>query len=130
VEVMTGAPRTGTQNGAAVQAIAWKLRDLVRDLLREAIQQMDLPAGLLRYGLDSNHKGTLCVIMPLKKGVNLGFPRGIELPAPAGLLVGTGKRARHIRISNIHEVNWPAVLDLLQAVQERLLGSRGSRGRR
>jgi hypothetical protein len=125
VEVMMEAPRTGAQNratvqdllvayGPQVQAIVWKLRDLVLDVFPEAVEHIFSPARLLGYGLDSTYRGTVCVVMPLKTGVNLGLPWGIELPDAAGLLVGTGKRARHVRISNIQEAERPAVLDLLQ----------------
>jgi hypothetical protein len=60
-------------------------------------------------------KDMLCVIMPLKAGVNLGFFRGVDLPDPAGLLQGTGKRHRHVRIQDSKELHSPAVRDLLAA---------------
>lgn len=39
------------------------------------------------------------------KHVNLGFNRGTELPAPTGLLEGTGKMIRHVRVPEPDFVN-------------------------
>jgi hypothetical protein len=43
------------------------------------------------------------------------LPRGTELPDPAGLLAGTGKRARHVKIRDIGEVEALALDALLEA---------------
>lgn len=75
-----------------VQMIVYELRALVLDVVPEAIEQIDVPAKLIAYGFRQTYKDTICVIMPLNAGVNLGFPRGIDLPDPASLLTGTGKK--------------------------------------
>ncbi len=53
--------------------------------------------------------------MPLKAAVNLGFPRGTKLPDPGGLLVGTGKRARHVKITALEEIDLPRLRALIKA---------------
>ena len=59
-------------------------------------------------------------IMPLKSSVNLGFYHGIALRDPAGLLSGTGKSARHVKITDIAEISSPAIKALLlAAIKER-----------
>ena len=58
---------------------------------------------------------TICVIMPNKNWVNLGFPRGVNLSDPNHLLSGTGKRARHVKIASLEAVNPSALLDLVHA---------------
>jgi hypothetical protein len=98
-----------------VQEVALELRRLASELAPEAIEQLDVPAKMLAYGFQKTYKDMICVIMPLKAGVNLGFPRGAELPDPDGLLAGSGKRARHIRISTQAEACSPAVRALLEA---------------
>ncbi len=100
---------------AEVQAIALKLRQLVLEIVPEAIEQVDRPGKLLGYGFKPTYKDTICVIMPLKAAVNLGFPRGTELPDPGGLLVGTGKRARHVKITAIQEAGQPDLRKLIEA---------------
>lgn len=53
--------------------------------------------------------------------VNLGFDRGTELADPQGLLHGTGKLIRHIRLSSPVDVKQPAVIHLIdQAVRQGL----------
>jgi hypothetical protein len=98
-----------------VRALALELRALVLELIPGVIEQVDLPARLLAYGYDRTYKGTICVIMPLKGAVNLGFARGVDLSDPADLLAGTGKRARHVRITASEQVHSSALSALLEA---------------
>jgi len=98
-----------------VQAIALSLRSLVLSTAPDALEQVDLPARMLAYGFKNTYKDMICVIMPLKHAANLGFPRGSTLPDPQNLLQGTGKRARHIKIASLDEIDVQALLALLQA---------------
>jgi hypothetical protein len=50
-----------------------------------------------------------------KTHVNVGFFRGAELLDPAALLVGSGKRMRHVKLSPRREVNAVALSDLIDA---------------
>jgi len=98
-----------------VRSLALQTRALVLAILPEAVEQVDIPGKLLGYGRAATYAGTICVIMPLKAGVNLGFARGAELPDPEGLLSGTGKRARHVRLSSQADVSRPALRALIEA---------------
>lgn len=102
-----------------VRAITLKLRRLVFDVIPTALEQIDEPAHLLGYGFDQTYKDTLCVIMPVKTYVNLGFARGASLPDPAGLLVGAGKRARHVKVTERTAVDAPALRALLKATVDQ-----------
>jgi hypothetical protein len=101
-----------------VRAIALAARSLVRDVAPDLIEQVDAPGKLLGYGWAPTCADTVCVIMPLKSGVNLGFARGAELPDPAGLLRGTGQRARHVRLETADDVARPEVRALVAAAVE------------
>ena len=103
-----------------VRAIALRLRALVFEVAPEAIEQIDIPGKMLAYGFARTYKDMICVIMPLKAGVNFGMPRGAELDDPDGLLEGTGKRARHVKISAIGQVEEPAIRALLHASIDQL----------
>jgi hypothetical protein len=108
-----------------VQAIARRLRQSVFQAAPEAIEQVDLPAKMLAYGFARTYTDMICVIMPLKAAVNFGFPRGAEMNDPAGLLQGTGKRARHVQVASLKEAGSPALLRLLkQAVKMAGSGAR------
>jgi hypothetical protein len=45
--------------------------------------------------------------------VNVGFFRGAELPDPGGLLVGTGKLMRHVKLGPRHAVDAAALRALI-----------------
>ena len=47
--------------------------------------------------------------------VNVGFYRGAELPDPARLLQGTGKRMRHVKLRMGEEVDEEALGQLIEA---------------
>ena len=47
--------------------------------------------------------------------MNLGFYHGAMLPDPDGLLDGTGKRLRHVKIRDVATAKSPAVARLLRA---------------
>lgn len=98
-----------------VQTLVTELRDRVLSAAPDAMEQLDLPAKMLAYSFKNTYKDMICVIMLLKSAVNLGFPRGATLPDPAGLLAGTGKRARHVKICSRDAIDKQALLDLLRA---------------
>jgi len=47
--------------------------------------------------------------------VNVGFFHGAMLDDPAGLLEGTGKRMRHVKVRWAQQVNAVALSDLIRA---------------
>lgn len=98
-----------------VRRLALQLRDLVYEIDPEVIEQIDIPAHLLAYGYAKTYTHLMCVIILYKDYVNLGFPRGVDLPDPEGLLEGTGKRARHVKIRHATQIELPEVAALIQA---------------
>jgi hypothetical protein len=50
-----------------------------------------------------------------KNHVNVGFFNGAMLEDPAGLLQGSGKRGRHVKLTPDNEVNAAALHDLIHA---------------
>jgi hypothetical protein len=105
---------------AEIQAITLKARALVREVMPDALEMVDLPAKMIAYGLENTYKGMICVISPYAKHVNLGFSRGTSLPDATVLLEGTGKNARHIKLKSLSDVERPAVRQmLLDALAER-----------
>src|SRR3990170_7293473 len=95
-----------------VRNLALQLRDLVYEVDADVIEQIDKPAHLLAYGYAKTYTHLMCVIILYKDYVNLGFPRGIDLPEPEGLLDGTGKRARHVKIRTAAQIELPEVAAL------------------
>ncbi len=54
--------------------------------------------------------------------VNVGFFRGAELPDPDGLLEGTGKFMRHVKLGPEAEVDVSALLKLISAAYTDMKG--------
>lgn len=55
--------------------------------------------------------------MPQRGQVNLRFFRGTSLDDPEGLLEGTGKAMRHVKVRSIEDADRFAVRDLLVAAR-------------
>jgi hypothetical protein len=101
-----------------IQNLALRARELVLGIFPQAVEQVDLPAKLIGYGYDRSYKGLVCGIALQRSYVNLMFSRGVDLPDPEGLLEGTGKRARHVKIQSEADLENPAVASLLRAALE------------
>ena len=92
------------------------LRTLVQELHAETHEVARTGDKAVSYGWGPKKMlEAYCYVMPLKKHVNLGFYHGVALPDPAGLLEGTGKRLRHVKLRSREDAQRPEVRDLLAA---------------
>lgn len=105
---------------ANVRELVLNARALILEVMPDVIEQLDPSANLIGYGTDRSYKGLVCGIAIYKTYINLMFARGASLPDPVGLLRGTGKRARHIKIENAADLENPGVRTMLEsAVHEK-----------
>jgi hypothetical protein len=106
--------RTTDQGRASAEAI----RALVRRLDPAVVEVIWPHQGTVGWGVGpkkmTEHYAYLAVH---PAHVNLGFYRGASLPDPAGLLAGTGKAMRHIKISGPDDVARPEIAELLRAAR-------------
>ena len=84
-------------NKPEAQALALELRALLRRLVPKAQEKIYRGWGVADYGLGAAGRGFMS-IGPQKGYVNLYFMNGTGLPDPDGLLEGTGKNMRHVKI--------------------------------
>jgi len=113
------------------------------DILATARPQLRPVCKALRSLIASSHSGFVEVVWPRQRiasfgvgskkktehyayigvqgsHVNLGFYHGTSLADPAGLLEGTGKELRHLKLSNVSQVKRPVVVALIrEAISER-----------
>jgi len=73
------------------------------------------------YGFTEKAWDCFCAIIIYSKHINLSFPSGAFLSDPAGLLQGTGKRIRHIKITDFNDFIEPELVELIKAARERAL---------
>jgi hypothetical protein len=72
------------------------------------------------YSIDDSPFDRICYIGPQKKGyVNFGFLFGAGLADPKKLLVGEGKRLRHIKVWSVDEAQNPALAKLIAATWKK-----------
>jgi hypothetical protein len=65
--------------------------------------------------------GPLAYIKAFKSSVNFGFWRGVDIDDPGGLLQGSGEKMRHVKLTNLDDVDQGAFTDFInQAVSLNL----------
>jgi hypothetical protein len=101
----------------AIRAIAERVRAVVRAEISDAVEEVDIPGRMVGYTFQpGTYRGLIVAIMPHTAHVNLMFARGAELVDrdPAGLLTGTGKKARHIAFRDTAAVDRGEVRSLIR----------------
>lgn len=108
-DLMAGVP-------AELEMVARRLRDLVLDVHPQSVEVVRLGDNAASYGVGPKKMSeAYCYIMSQNRWVNLGFYHGAVLPDPNGLLEGTGKRLRHVKVRSLTAVADPALRALIEA---------------
>ena len=100
-----------------VRQLALACRDVVLDVFPDAIETAE--GAEIGYGFDRGYRGLVFTISPTRDRVTLGVVDGASLPDPAGLLEGTGKRHRHVKVHDAAGLD-----DRLRDVLRRALARR------
>lgn len=99
----------------AVREVAIAARRLILSLLPETIEVVWPAQGSAGYGTGPRKMSDqFAWIVPYAKHVAFGFPYGVELDDPAGLLQGTGARIRNVRLATLDDVARPEFRALLE----------------
>lgn len=76
------------------------------------------------FGFGSGYKDLVFVISPFREHVNLGIVNGATLEDHAGLMQGSGKVHRHVKLHLVEQVQDPDLVELmlraLQVAQKRI----------
>jgi hypothetical protein len=81
-----------------VRRLALALRELVLTEAPEAEEILySVYAEVIVFKLSGRKRGAFCNIAAYSRHVNFVFYNGAALPDPHGVLIGAGKRMRHIR---------------------------------
>jgi putative acetyltransferase len=98
---------------APVPELAGKLRKFIKKEIPGIEEQLDISARILGYGFGTGYSGMICTIILSRKGVKLGFYKGVELPDPSHLLQGSGKVHKYVELKSNSEIQSPALRNLL-----------------
>ncbi len=101
--------------------IARRLRSIIWEIHPETVEIIYLGYNSASYGIGPKKMSEhYCYIMPQKAQVNLGFYYGVDLDDQEGLLEGTGKKLRHVKVRSVEDADRAAVRQLIQeSLQER-----------
>jgi Domain of unknown function (DU1801) len=99
-----------------VAAIARAARRLVLTVLPDGREMLDRSDGLVGYATGPRAiKDLWAGVAPHSRHVNLQLANGALLDDPDGVLGGTGKRARHVKLRSLADVERPATRSILEA---------------
>jgi len=98
------------QKNLGQREVAMRLRALVK----KSVPKVTEGINPWRIPIFESH-GPICYYMAGKNHITLGFIRGTSLPDPEGLLEGTGKNLRHVKIKTIDDLKRPGLSQLLKS---------------
>jgi hypothetical protein len=98
-----------------VQAISRILREMVQDSMPQANELLFAKQNHIAYSFSKSRNDTISYICPMQDYARLGFMYGTHLPDPHQLLIGEGKRLRHVKVRTIEEASNPALKRLVEA---------------
>lgn len=108
--------------------IAQFLRSMIAELHPEAVEVPRPGEPTVAYGLGPKKMSEAYAYLgPQRAWLNLGFYHSAALPDPAGLLEGTGKALRHLKMSSLEQAQQPEVHALIRAAlheRRQALGDR------
>ena len=98
-----------------IRAIERALRVTIRSAFPAAVEQVDFGNKLIAFGRSMKMRGLLFAIIAHRDRVNLQLADGATLPDPDGLVEGTGKRIRHVKIRTVEAASSAPVVALIEA---------------
>jgi uncharacterized protein DUF1801 len=100
-----------------IRPLARAVFDELQRVFPDAVITAD--ADSIGFGTGRGYKHLVFSVLPHTKHVTIGFARGTELPDPAGLLAGSGKVHRHVKIHNDDDLRRPELTELFAAALAR-----------
>ena len=93
-------------------------RELVVSVWPDAFEQVDAKDRMLHYGTGPRMSEQVMYIAGFTSHANLGFIKGAHLPDPHGLLDGTGKGMRHVKLRTPEDFSRPGMRELVRAATD------------
>jgi hypothetical protein len=101
-----------------IELIARRLRTLILSVDPNAIEVVRLGDNAASFGHGPKKMSeAYAYIMPKAGYVNLGFYNGAALADPAGLIEGTGKRLRHVKVHSPEDADRQELRRLIESAR-------------
>lgn len=100
-----------------VRDLALRTCALIRGVLPDATEQVHPGWKVIVFGTGEGMRDRVFAVAPHRERVNLQLS-GADLPDPTGLLGGTGKAMRHVKVTRPEVLEDPALHALLRAAVE------------
>lgn len=97
----------------AIAEVARYVSEVILALLPQATISMD--EQNLGFGVGTGYRGLVFTVAPHTSHVTLGVAGGASLPDPDGLLEGSGKVHRHVKLRSTADVDRPELRSLMEA---------------
>ena len=108
-EIVADAPKE-------IRELALACRELIFEVLPQTVEVVWPRQRTAGYGTGPKKMTEqFCWLAPYDKHVVFGFYYGTELPAPEGLLEGSGLLMRHVKIRTRADLENPALRRLVEA---------------
>jgi hypothetical protein len=98
-----------------LQAIEQALRTLIRSQAPAAEEHVDFGNKLIAFGWTMGMRDLLFALICHKSWVNVQLADGADLPDPTGIVEGTGKKIRHVKVRSLEAAASPALRALIEA---------------
>jgi hypothetical protein len=104
-----------TRFDPAIRELGLDARDLVLRTLAPSNESiLDAYALAMNYGFSARMKDQVLYIGVYTRHINFGFYRGAQMDDPQGILEGSGKQLRHIKIKSQADLGTPVIADYLR----------------
>jgi len=106
-----------------VRRIARALRALIADVMPGVAEVPWRRQKNVGYGVGPRKMSEhFCYVLPYEDYVNLGFMQGARLRDPEGLLEGSGKLLRHVKVRSLADAAHPSLRELVEQAAARRAG--------
>jgi hypothetical protein len=115
VDVEADIARLTADHTPEIWAIEDALRSAIKADFPHVLERVDFGNKLIAYGRSMKMRDLAFAIIAHRDHVNLQLADGVDLPDPTGIVEGTGKRIRHVKVRSLEAAQSAAVRNLIRA---------------
>lgn len=107
--------RLTADHPVAIKVVEEALRATIKAECPAILERIDFGNRLIAYGASLQMRDLMFAIIAHRQHVNLQLADGAHLPDPSGIVEGTGKRIRHVKVRSVEAAGSAAIRDLIRA---------------